>query len=300
MNINEILKDVKEDILTEEAKGVIVQIFNEQVEATVKEKLELAVKAALVEQDEIHTTKLEKLLEAIDEDHSSKLDMIVAKIDESHADKLKTIASKYEFMLKEDASEFKKDIVNKMSSYLDLKVKELVPLDMVQEACKNASARKMLDEIKKVLVIDSAYFNETIKEAVNEGKSTIDSLHADLKSALKENVSLQQQLLLIEAKSTLDDKTKGLTKEKADYARRILKEKDSEYIKENFDYVLKLYEESLSDNMNAEATSSSKKTKVIKESIDIPKKADRLSDTQVKGVVEDYLETLRSLDGIDK
>jgi hypothetical protein len=226
--------------------------------------------------------------------------MIVAKIDESHADKLKTLASKYEFMSKEDAAEFKKDIINKMSSYLDLKVKELIPLDMIQEACENATARKMLDEIKKVLVIDSAYFNNTIKEAVNEGKATIDSLHNDLKSALKENVVLQQQLLLIEAKSTLDDMTKGLTKEKADYARRILKEKDSEYIKENFDYVLKLYEESLSDNMNKEANESSKNTKMIKENIDIPKKSVRLSDTQVKGVVDEYIETLRSLDGIDK
>lgn len=298
MNINEIMGNIKEEVLTEEAKSAIVQAFNEQVENGIKEKVELEVKAALVEQDELHTTKLEKLLEAIDEDHAAKLDMIIQKIDEDHSEKLKTMASKYEYILKEDAEEFKSDLITKMSSYLDMKVKELIPLEAIKEACENTRARKLIDEVKKILVIDSAYFNKTIKEAVNEGKETIDSLQEDLKSALKENVKLQQQLMLIESKSVLDEVTKDLTKEKATYVRKMLKEKSPEYIKENVDYILNLYEESLKDQVFNAADVASKKTKVITENVDVPEmKKTVITESTKKEDIDDYLKSLQGLDG---
>jgi hypothetical protein len=60
--ITEQLKKVASDVLSEETLGSIEQAFNESVQSKAEELAQLRVEKALVEQDEEHSVKLERLL----------------------------------------------------------------------------------------------------------------------------------------------------------------------------------------------------------------------------------------------
>ena len=47
--------------------------FIKNIEEAIKDKVTLAVEAALTSQDELYSDKIQELVEAIDKDHSSKL-----------------------------------------------------------------------------------------------------------------------------------------------------------------------------------------------------------------------------------
>ena len=165
-NITDILQEKAQDILTEETLQQIEEAFNE--------KVKLHVEAALVKQDDEYATKLEHLLEAIDHDHSNKLDKVVEAIDKNHSDKLIKLVEKYSKALTTEANDFKGDIVNKVSKYLDIYLEKLVPQKSINEAVKNKRSAKMLSEMRKVLAVDAALQKQAIKDAIVDGKTRID------------------------------------------------------------------------------------------------------------------------------
>ena len=80
MKINEILEKVGKDIMSDETKKAITDSFNSAVDALVTERAELAVKDAVQKIDEVHSEKLQKLLDTIDDVHTSKLeDLVIGK-----------------------------------------------------------------------------------------------------------------------------------------------------------------------------------------------------------------------------
>jgi len=236
-NVVDVLKEATKDILSEQTLNEIQQSF----EASVNEKVKIHVEKALAEQDEDHSKKLESLVEAIDKDHVAKLNKVVAAIDENHSGKLKSIVEKYTKALNSEAKNFKNETVNDISTYLEAYLDEVVPTEDIKKAVANRRAVDILGKVRNLLAVDAATAQESIREAVMDGKKQLDEARKELESAKERGVVLEKELNKTQASLLLEKKTRELPENKKKYIQKLLGNKDVEFIKENFDYTLKLF-----------------------------------------------------------
>tara|TARA_R110001599_G_scaffold350819_1_gene581541 strand:- start:905 stop:1756 length:852 start_codon:yes stop_codon:yes gene_type:complete len=270
MNISEKLNEATDGAIDESTLAAIETAFEKRLE----EKTQLHVDKALLEQDELYTNKLESLLEALDADHTKKLEQIVEAIDADRTGKLKAVISKYETTLTEDAENFKTELVESISTYLDEYIQESIPTEEIKEAVKNKKAISVLDGIRNHLAIDSALQKESIKGAVLDGKNQINEATNKLESALQEKAVVEEELNSIKANLLIEQKTSGLDERSAKYVKKVLAGKDVEFIAENFDYTLKLFgkkEESRLESLKEQALEDTTKVdRVVEEKVEAP------------------------------
>ena len=186
--------------------------------------------------------KLEKLLEAVDSDHTRKLKKLVRAINTDHTHKLKNIINKFNGTLNEEAKGFKQDLVDNISNYLELYVERSIPEASVEQAMRNTSALKLLEQMRGLLAVDDAVANNSIRVAIKEGKETIDALNQKLETLHESNKKIEGQLIKSQSDLLLEQKTKELPETKRKYLFKVLGNKTPGFINENFDYTLKLLE----------------------------------------------------------
>lgn len=270
MNISEILKEATDGAIDESVLNEIESAFEKRLE----EKTKLHVEQALIEQDEVYTDKLEKLLEALDADHTKKLEKVVESIDADRTKKLKAVIAKYETTLTEDAEAFKTELVESISNYLDEFLQESIPAEEIKEAVKNKKAIKVLESLRNELAVDSALQKESIKEAVLDGKTQINEANQKLESALQEKSVVEEELNKIKEDLLIEKKTADLDERSAKYIKKALTGKGVEFINENFDYTLKLFEkkeESRLESLKEQALEDTVKVdRVIEEKVEQP------------------------------
>lgn len=236
------LKEAVGELLTQETLDAIQEAFENSVTSKAEELSSLQVEKALVEQDEDHAEKLEKLLEAIDKDHSDKLNKVLKAVNENHAHKLQQVVKKYSSDVVQEANEFKQDLVTRVSDYLDLYIENAIPADDIKQAVRNKQAVTQLEEMRKFLAVNYALGQDSIKNAIKDGKRQIDESSQAQEQLAKENEELKTQLVSEQREKLLAQKTKGLPVQKARYINRVFNDKPVEFINENFDYVLKMFE----------------------------------------------------------
>jgi len=260
-NVTDILKEATKDILSEDILKEIEAAFN----ATVNDKVKIHVEKALNEQDEDYAKKLEKLVDVIDADHTTKLNQVVEAIDKNHAKKLQTIVEKYEKTIKEEAVVFKNNLVEQVSKYLEIYLDEKIPSAQIQEAVNNKRATKMLGEMRTMLSVDAALAKDSIKEAVLDGKNRLDEAVKQLEAANSKVKQLSESLNKAEAQLVLEKKLSSLDSDKKAYMKKMLSGKTPQFINENFDYTLKLFEKTEEErlaNLKEEAVTESVAQKV--------------------------------------
>lgn len=280
MDIKKILSEATDGALNEEVLSEIENVFEQKV----NDKVSIHVEQALNEQDELYTEKLKELVEKIDTDHTAKLERVVEAIDRDRTEKLKMVIEKYESELNEDAEKFQTSLVESISDYIDVYLEEKIPVESVQEAVKNTKARKILESLRNHLAVDSALEKQSIKEAVIDGHNQINEASKKLESVANQNAVLKEELDRVKSNLLIEQKTAGLDKRAKSYMRKVLKDKGSEYIAENFDYTLKLFnkkekdrletlkEEALStrDNVDRVIYEDTTTQEVVSESADSP------------------------------
>lgn len=241
------IKDIiPQNLLSEESLNEIETAFNNRVK--------IHVEQALTTQDELYAKKLEALLEAINTDHCGKLSKVVEAIDKNNAVKLVKVVEKYERELNNSAGQFKDQLVESLSTYLDTYIEELIPAESINEAVRNKQALAVLEGLRKTLAVDSALMTESIKEAVIEGKQQIDEAKQQADTLVAENAKLKKEIDTLQKAIFIESNTSKMSPNKKEYVKKILQEKDITFVKENFDYISKLY-----DKKEAE------QTEVIKE-----------------------------------
>ena len=245
MDIKQILSEATNGALNEEVLSEIENVFNQKI----NDKVEIHVEAALNEQDELYTEKLNELVKKIDEDHSSKLKSVVEALDNDRTNKLKLVIDKYEGALDGEAEEFQSTLIESISDYLDVYLEEKIPVESVQEAVKNTKAKKILEGLRSHLAVDSALEKESIKEAVIDGHNQINEASKKLESVAEENAVLKEELDTAKASLVLEQKTAGLDKRVTQYINKVMQGKDAEFIAENFDYTLKLFKKKDSNRL---------------------------------------------------
>jgi hypothetical protein len=273
-DITNLLKEATKDLLSEESLKAIA----EAVEKKAEEKVQLAVESALVKQDEEYASKLEKVLEAIDADHTEKLDKIVARIDESHSAKfqhvmqtldethsikLVKLVKLYENALKNEAEQFKNTLVEQLSNYIDLYIDKAIPAEQIREATENARSRKIVNEVKRLVGLSDEFVNESIKEALLDGKKQIDEANARTSEVEKQLKLISEKAAIAEKNLFLEKKLENFPTAKKEYMQRVLSEKSLNSIKENFEYVSEMYDKKESDDVETLRESTSPKTKGV-------------------------------------
>ena len=264
MDIKKQLKKVTKELLSEEALNEIQSSF----ERAVEEKAKLHVASALVKQDEDYANKLQNLLEAIDKDHTSKLKKVVKAIDVNHGQKLKTIVEKYQTALVSEAGSFKSNIINDVSTYLDAYVEEALPKAQIQEAVQNRRAQVVLGQIKEFLGVDSALAKKAVKSAIIDGKKQIDEANEKLEAIQKDHRVLVEKYNSVASDLILEKRTTGLSDKKKGYITRIMKGKSAEFINENFDYALNLFNKNETERLHDLKESAIRKS--VANNVDVP------------------------------
>jgi len=237
-NLKTILKEASGDALTDETLDQIESMFNEAVDT----KAAIRVEKALIEQDESHAGKLGELLEAIDDDHSDKLQKVVEAIDQNHSQKLVQLVKRYEGSLNEEAGSFKQSLVESISSYLDEYIDEKLPATEIEEAVKNKKAIAVLESLRSTLGVDFALAKDTIRDAIQEGKETITESHTQISQLQEQNNNLASRVDTLNTHILLTEKTQDLPAEKRSYVFKVLSDKDTQFINENFDYTVRLFD----------------------------------------------------------
>ena len=298
--ITDQLKQVASDVLSEEVLQEIETAFNESVKAKADELSQLQVEKALIEQDEEHAVKLEKLLEAIDSDHTSKLHRVVEALDKNHCEKLKAIVEKFRKEIDGDAKVFKEGLVDNISNYLDLYVEKALPTDEIKEAVKNKHAVGILENLRKSLSIDKIMANEQVRDAVIDGKKQIDEANQTIEKLKAENELLKESNSTKEAGLTLDKMTEGLPASKKRHMEKLFAGKSAEFITENFNYTLEMFEKSEKEKIQTlkeQATETKKvadrpvsETKqVVQESVEQQIEQTEPGNHQDKGLFDNYM-----------
>jgi hypothetical protein len=263
--IKNILSEQFKDLITDDTLSTIEEAFNQAVEEKSKEKIQLesenlkqkldedytAKLEQLVEKiDTDHTAKLKKLVEAIDTDHAIKLQKLVKGIDKKHTEMLQQVVEKYEGQMTEEAKGFQERLVEEVSNYLDLYIDKALPKEQISEAVANIKAVKQLEQIRQIVGISEEFVDSEVKEALVDGKKTIDSLRAELNEALKENAELNQRANKAEATIILEQKTSDMPSAKKQFVTRLLGNKAPQYIEENFQYVVEMFEKEAQEEVD--------------------------------------------------
>lgn len=233
-NLKNLFTEDVQKILTDETISAIEEAFDN--------KVKLNVEAALIEQDEIYAGKLQTLISAIDKDHTNKMKRLIEAVDKSNASKLIKIVKLYEKDSKVDAKKFKKMLVESISSYLEEYIDQTIDKNDLAQAVKNKSAMSVLENLRKVFAVDYTMMNESVQEAVIDGKSQIDALKKENEELKKQFKALYEENQKTEVKALLESKTAKFPESKKGFVRKALGDKSVKFIEENFDYTVRLFD----------------------------------------------------------
>jgi len=212
------------------------------IQEALEAKIDLAVEAALEQQDEVYANKLKSLMESVDKDRTIKMKKLMEAFDRDKTAKLVKVVKKYEREQQGDLVKFKKQLTESVSAYLDEFLNESVPAKDIEQAVKNKTAINVLENLRRVLGIDLAVMKESVAGPIMEGKQEIDKLRS-------ENVELKKNLKFLtegkeqaEVKLFLEGKTSKYPEAKKNFLKKALGDKSLSFIKENFDYTVRLFE----------------------------------------------------------
>jgi hypothetical protein len=167
---------------------------------------------------------------------------LVEAVDANNAKKLQLVVKRYQKVISEQASQFKDDLVDKISHYLTLFVESKIPQKTVEEAVRNNKARIILNNLRESLAIDTALLSDSLKGALVDGKNQIVEAKQAAQKATRELELVKEEFSKTEAKLLIESKTAKLTPKKREYALKVLEGKSVKFIKENLDYTLSLFD----------------------------------------------------------
>jgi hypothetical protein len=294
MDIKDLLKNLDKNLINEETATAIVEAFDNAVDEKFKTKLELAVEKALMEQDEDHAQKLKDILEKTDEDHTNKLKLVIKTITENHTQKLNQIVKLYKKTIDEKAEKFTQKVINDLDKFLSVYLEKKIPFTQVQEAVENTHAVNVLNKIREMVGFDPSLVNENVKNVVKEGKEKFTQLSEKLNEAYQENTKLSQELNKIKSALILEGKTKGMPKSKKEFVFKLLEDKSVDYIKNNFNYVVEMFENGEQEETEEIAKEANKSA--ISRSVNPPQLVFESASSESKNApVNEYLSELERI-----
>lgn len=167
-----------------------------------------------------------------------------------------------------DAKEFKKDMTEKLSDYLDSTMNKLVPDSIIKEAAEAKHYKSLVEQVKEVIVIDEVTKDREVREAVGDANGIMKKLKVNNNKLMKEKIRIHKRLKEAEAELHLEKKMQGLTDPQKTFITEALKGKDAGEIDELFESTTKLMREKGEKKPSVKAAPQSRTVtdpKIIKE-----------------------------------
>jgi hypothetical protein len=268
MNIKELLKEATKETLSEENLQKLQEAIESKAKDIAEKEYKLKLEAALAKQDATYAEKLETFLEEVDQDHCEKMDTLVEGISQKHFDMLQKLISKYKAEYITECKNFKDQLVSKVDKFFDIVVEKEIPKQELKDAAANVKAKMVLEQIAGIIGISKIQENKLVKEGLIEAKTEIDNLSEEVQKLKKEKQKLISEKVNVERKELLTEKTQGLPKVKKEYMMKVLGNKSLDFIKENFDYTLALFDQDEETNHEILKEQATKKTKTMSQKVD--------------------------------
>jgi len=234
-----IFEQIDKNIFNEDTLKQVSAIIEAKVNEKTEARVQLAVESATQTLDEEMTEKMTHLVktikENIDKDHLTKIKYVVEQLNTDHLAKLVTLKENYENLLKKTAQEHKMTLVESVDTFLEKYIDKNLPKQVIEEAAKNNHVKNLLQEARKVLGVDEKFVKTNIKEAFIDGKKQMDKL-------IQENTQLKQSKNKEEVQRFLTEKTANLPTELAKFLKKGFENKPLNVVKENFDYMVEMYD----------------------------------------------------------
>jgi len=238
------MKKNKQNLFSEEIQKNL-GLSDESVKAiqeSLESKIDLAVEAALKEQDDVYAEKLTVLISSLDKDRTLKMKKLMEAFDKDKTAKLVKVVKKYEREQQGELSRFKKQLTESISQYLEEFLDESLPKKDIEAAVKNKTAYSVLENLRKVFAIDYTLMKESVSNAIVQGKNELDTLRLE-NSELKKTLNLiTEEKDKTQVKLFLEGKTSKFPEAKKNFIKKALSDKSLKFIKENFDYTVRLFE----------------------------------------------------------
>jgi hypothetical protein len=238
------MKKNKQNLFSEEIQKNL-GLSDESVKAiqeSLESKIDLAVEAALKEQDDVYAEKLTVLISSLDKDRTLKMKKLMEAFDKDKTAKLVKVVKKYEREQQGELSRFKKQLTESISQYLEEFLDESLPKKDIEAAVKNKTAYSVLENLRKVFAIDYTLMKESVSNAIVQGKNELDTLRLE-NSELKKTLNLiTEEKDKSQVKLFLEGKTSKFPEAKKNFIKKALSDKSLKFIKENFDYTVRLFE----------------------------------------------------------
>ena len=122
----------------------------------------------------------------------------------------------------------------------------------------------------------------------------IDELTEKLNESYKDNEILLSKINGIESKTLLEEKTQGMPISKKEFVYKLLNDKESSYIQENFNYVVEMFERSEEETASKLVVEAKQKAQTLNANVPSAKRLvnESNTDNRPKGFVNEYLNEL--------
>lgn len=218
--LNEAVETEKQRLQAEAEENEKVLV--EQAEAYKKEVAESAVRQTK-EWKELAESKLAEKAEA----HKTKVEELVFE-------QAKLYKEKKDAALVEEVKKFKGEMIEKTSDYLEAKLEDMIPGEILEAAAKLDVYEPLVSSIMESFSANFIKLDDSSYQLIKESTEKIDSLESALQDEKKKNITLAKEKREVERNVKIEAITEGLTSDQRTRAKKLLEGFDVDEIEARF------------------------------------------------------------------
>lgn len=253
-------------MLTEKMKEVLSEDDQKKLEATISEMVEQKAN----ERADLKVEQKEKELKAtLEADFAKKLDEAVLA-EKTKMEELKT----------REMADLEESLLEKLSSFLDLQIKEKISDETLERIAVNETYKPIIEGIKHLFEDKFIDLDTDGASIMKEAKEEIEVLNDKISFEISEKIDLKDKLDRALADVVIVTKTKDLTEAQATKVKEFFDDKSLAEVEKRIDAFLEMIIE------KEDAEDAADKRAALKENADVTTGADGLSDTPAETLIE--------------
>lgn len=212
--------DSKQAILEEEA-----QAFADKVAKTLAEK-----EAIMVEESENYRKHAESIVSEEAKAYRDLLEKIAIEECGVYREYLENIAleeavnykKQHEAALAQEVGEFKSEMVENISEFLETELEKSIPQDIMEAAVKVSAYEPLIEGMIKTFGESYIKLDTTSYDVIKEARKENEELSESVNAKVKENVRLQSEVKDLEKKIKIVELTEGMNEKQKAKASKLL------------------------------------------------------------------------------
>jgi hypothetical protein len=221
----------KEKLLTEEVEALKTKLVEET--ESLKNKLLASAEAnekVLVEEAEKYKKELEeavieetvKYKTSVEKNRDEEISKYRGEIEAMVLEEAKSWKDTQDAALVEEVKNFKAGMVDKVSDYLEAKLQETVPAEIMESAAKLKVLEPLVHGIMETFSKNFVKLDTTSFKLIKEAKEQIVALEKQIQEKAKAEIALKTEIREVKRNMTVKSLTEGLTQAQKEKAVKLL------------------------------------------------------------------------------